>query len=46
MFGLTFGQFMLLGLLSLIVWILSDFIATATFKFINKIKDKIGKRDN
>lgn len=43
MFGLTFGQFMLLGILSLIAWILSDFLATVTVKFINKIKYKIRK---
>ena len=39
MFSLTLGQFMLLGILSLILWILSDFLATATVNFINKIKE-------
>ena len=39
MFSLTLGQFMLLGIISLIFWILSDFLATATVKFINKIKE-------
>lgn len=43
MFDLTLGQFILLGLFSLIVWILSDFLATVTVKFINKIKDRKGR---
>ena len=46
MFGLTFGQFMLLGILFFIVWNLSDILASATVKFINKIKDKKGRENN
>lgn len=38
MFGLTFGQFMLFGILWVIEWILSFFLANVTVKFINKIR--------
>lgn len=41
MFSLTLSQFMLLGLLSLIVWILSDFLATSIINKINEAKKKV-----
>lgn len=46
MFGLTFGQFMFLGILSLIAWILSDFLVTITVDLVEKINDKKGRENN
>lgn len=44
--ALTFVEFMFLGFIAMIVYELCDFLASATIKFINKIKGKKGRDNN
>lgn len=44
--ALSLGEFMFLGCLSYGIFLLCDFLASVTIKFINKIKDKKGRENN